>query len=278
MKTSSRAYCCIREQPHYRREAFVAGLRAIGLRVELKRPKQVEPGDVLVVWNRYGENHQLASSVERQGGIVIVAENGYLGLDPAGVQMYALAVHGHNGSGWWPAGSGRFERLGVDVKPWRAAGEHLYLRGQRGIGSPEMASPANWHFRTAEALKRRTARRLIVRAHPGKPAVDPGQVAALVADLAGAHACLIWSSAAGVRALVEGIPVFYSAPHWICAGAARQGLEQLEAPLLDDEARARSLERMAWAQWSVAEIATGEPFAQLLECNFKQRGPEELAA
>jgi hypothetical protein len=234
---------------------------------------------VLVVWNRYGHYHNAASVHERAGGLVLVAENGYLGQDENGVQMYALAVHGHNGAGWWPEGDGsRFASLGVEVKPWRESGEHIYVRGQRGIGSPEMASPALWHDRAAKSLHSLTRRRVLVKTHPGKPAVDAGQVEELKADLSGAHACVIWSSTVGVRALVEGVPVFYSAPHWICEGAARSGFVDIESPLMDDAARLRALERMAWAQWSVKELSSGEPFKLLAECEFKQRGKEEMVA
>ena len=38
-----------------------------------------EPGDVLVIWNRYSEMHLVASRAEAQGARVWVAENGYLG-------------------------------------------------------------------------------------------------------------------------------------------------------------------------------------------------------
>jgi hypothetical protein len=274
-----RAYCLIREYPHYRREAFVAGLARAGYQVSVGHPGRSRPGDLLVIWNRYGHYDQVASAHERAGGIVLVAENGYIGQDKDGVQLYALAVHGHNGSGWWPEGDGaRWEELGVEIKPWRAEGEHLYVRGQRGIGTSLMASPPQWHHALGKVLRRTSKRKVVVVDHPGKPACQPGQVAVLQRDMDGAHACLIWSSAVGVRALVEGVPAFYSAPHWVCAGAALRGLERLEDPLMDDEVRLRALERMAWAQWTVAELASGEPFKRLVECDFRQRGSEEAVA
>lgn len=275
-----RAFCMVRDQPHYRRDAFLTGLAAAGYAAERRRPKgPVLPGELLVIWNRYAEYNDIASAFERAGGLVLVAENGYLGRDENGIQMYALACHGHNGSGWWPEGDGsRWAKLGVELKPWRASGAHLYVRGQRGIGSPLMASPRGWHERTAERLRGMGNRRVQVAAHPGKPAVDPDQERVIGTAIAGAHACVIWSSACGVRALVEGVPVFYCAPHWICAGAARHGIDQIEAPVMDDASRLSALERMAWAQWSVAEIATGEPFRLLVDCNYRQRGTEAVAA
>jgi hypothetical protein len=261
-----RAWVEIRDKPHYRVGAFTDGLKRLGFHVLPQQlpSKTPGPGDILVLWNRYGAGEAAADRWERAGGTVLVAENGYLGHDEHGVQMYALARHGHNGSGSWPVGGPeRFARLRVEPRPWRAQGRHIYVRGQRGIGAKSMASPPGWHKTIAAQLKRLTQRPVIVREHPGQPANAIG--CQIAHELAGAHACVIWSSAAGVRALVEGVPVFYHAPHWICAGAAKRGLSELESPLMDDAARLRALERMAWAQWSIAEIASGEPFARLLE-------------
>lgn len=267
-----RAFSLVRQQPHYRHESFLAGLNAAGFEAtsgHFNRPAR--PGEVLVVWNRGNDLDWIARKFESTGGIVIVAENGYIGRDENGLQHYALALHGHNGSGRWPVGDGsRWAKLGIPLKPWRAAGDFIYVRGQRGFGSPTMASPPLWHEDVARRLRLPTKRQVRIVTHPGKPACDEAQAIAIERDLAGAHACVVWSSAMGVRALVCGVPVFYEAPHWICAGAARHGITGIEQPLMDDVARLSALERMAWAQWSVAEIATGEPFRLLLECNKQQ--------
>ena len=106
-----------------------------------------------------------------------------------------------------------------------------------------------------------------MRLHPGaKP--DP-TAPKLEADLAGARYCIIWSSSSGVKALIAGIPVFYDAPHWICEEAAvplsQMDTFEMPAPELLEELRLFSLQRMAWAQWTVAELATGEPFVMFRE-------------
>jgi hypothetical protein len=56
----------------------------------------------------------------------------------------------------------------------------------------------------------------------------------------------------------------HCAPHWICAGAARHGLDGLAAPLRDDAARRTALHKMSHGQWSVAEIEAGEPLKRIL--------------
>jgi hypothetical protein len=250
----------IRSQPCYRRDAFESGLRRAGYRIAPgARPQS--PRDLLVAWNRYGASEHLADSWERMGGSVLVCENGYAGKDAMGRQYYAISVHGHNGSGWFPVGEeDRFSALGIELKPWRHDGDYLLVCGQRGVGSREMASPLGWHSEVSARIGKRFPTR--VRPHPGRHA----PLTSLASDLAPAWACAIWSSSCGVEALAEGVPVFYAAPYWICQEAAQRLPEQgsiLPLPLMDDEARLAAMRRMAWGQRSIAEIESGEVFARI---------------
>jgi hypothetical protein len=254
-----KAWNLTRADMHYRHEVFSAGLRAAGYDVRSGAP-EAKPGNLLLIWNRYGAYHDQASSFERGGGTVVVAENGYLGKDADGNQFYALARGGHNGSGqWYVGGPERFAALGIELKPWRTDGNHILVCGQRGIGSPTMASPPNWHEGAAERLRKQTKRPIKIRTHPGnKEAAVP-----LSADLAGAWACAIWSSSSGIQALVAGIPVLFDAPHWVCAPAGGT-LASVESPPMDDAARLTAMQRMAWGQWTLDDITSGEPFRRLL--------------
>lgn len=262
------AYNLTRREVHYRHEAFSAGLRAAGYDVRSSAPVG-QPGDVLLIWNRYGQYHDIATRFEQRGGTVLVAENGYMGRDEQGVQLYALARGGHNGSGDFPVGgTERFAALGIELQPWREAGEKIVIRGQRGIGNKLMASPPDWHGLLARRLRGMTRRPIQIVPHPGNGAEADLQHQQY---LLGAHALAIWSSSVGVKALVMGIPVFFDAPHWICEGAAVRGINDLEHPKMDDAARLCALQRMAWAQWTLAEISSGEPFRRLAEMAEGQR-------
>lgn len=277
-----KAYCLIRPQPWYRREAFLTGLRMAGMDVRNGPPPRPDRDTLLVTWNRYGESHMHAERVEHAGGKVIVAENGYLntgggtpkfdvheGAQPG--HYYALALGGHNGSGFWKQGGPeRFAALGVELKPWRTAGEHILICPSRNFGRPDLLMPPRWVDSTVTALRKMTKRPIRVRAHPGN--TRPPR--ALAEDLQHARAVVIWASSAGVHALVEGIPVLCAAPWWICKGAAFSDWSRVE--LLFDavegkrfgrimrHARQGAFERMAWAQWTIDEIAGGEPFRYLL--------------
>lgn len=223
----------------------------------------IDPGDVVLMWNRYGENHDLACRAERAGATVLVAENGYLHGRHDGGDYYALAIGGHNGSGRWHVGGReRWDALGVELKPWRTDGEHIVVAPNRPFGRPDMMMPLNWASDAERRLRRLTTRPIKVRAHPGN---NPPTVP-LEDDLRAAWAVVIWASSAGVKALVDGVPVICEAPYWICKGAADANAECVEK--IDDRGglvtREAALRRLAWAQWSVNEIASGEPFRYLL--------------
>lgn len=250
----------IRDQPHYRRDAFETGLKRAGYKLVSAPPGRPTRDDVLVVWNRSAHMGAAADKWEAAGGTVLVAENGYAGQDKEGRQFYALAKHGHNGSGRWPVVEGRWEALGIEMRPWcNAANGHILIPAQRGIGSKTMASPHAWHGKAAGKLRATQRRPVVVRPHPhGKKPARP-----LEADLAGAWVTFIWGSSVGVRSLIAGIPVVYDAPHFICEGCCTRGMATVGAPMMDDTRRLAALQRMAAAQWSVDELASGEPFVLL---------------
>lgn len=268
-----KAHCLIRPQPVYRREAFMAGLAAAGYDVRTGAPGAIEGGDVVVMWNRYAENHALALRYEAAGAVVLIAENGYLGrggvsphaTDPR--EWYALAIGGHNGSGTWPSGGPeRWNALDIELQPWRTQGAHILVCPNRSFGRPDLIMPPRWAENVAKRLAAVTLREIRIRPHPGNyPAKVP-----LAQDLAQAWACVIWTSSAGVHALIAGVPVICEGPFWICKHAA---FTRLWAELDDAQAadrwcsaalRQRALERLAWAQWHVDEIARGDCFRHLL--------------
>lgn len=261
-----KAALLLRADPHYRRDAFVAGLEACGYDIlPMRAPSQrpLEVCDVFVCWGLGSGNHVLADMVRKRGAKVIVAENGYIGRDAQDRQLYAMALNGHNGSGQWPVGDeDRWSALGIEVKPYRAGGDHIVVFGQRGIGPPDMRSPPDWHRKVAHELAKWTKRKIVVSPHPGDPACSHGVVKQTLELLKGAHCCVTWASARGIRALVEGVPVIYKAPHWIGAQASYKGLDAVDDPPNYD--RMPMLRRLAWAQWTAAEISSGIPFNRLL--------------
>jgi len=273
--TKPRAVCLIRPQVHYRREAFLAGLEAAGYEVVDQEPSDIRPDDRLIMWNSYGAYHQQQLRWEARGGRAIITENGYWGKDGKGRQPYAIALDGHQGSGKWYSGGynealvkSRLMANPVRFKPFQINRPgYALVCGQRGIGTPEMASPNGWDSDVANQLVK-LGWDVNVRPHPEllkRRGVEP---VPLHKDLAGASIVVVWSSNVAVQSLAEGIPTIYCAPHHVLGRAmmreciAPDERQRWTAAELDAE-RYIAFCRAAWAQWFVGEIAKGIPFEHL---------------
>ena len=238
-----------------RHEAILAGLKSAGLELA----GAAERADVLVTWNLHRPDVQReAAACEARGGAVVVCEEAYTRRLSADRRI-AVALHGHNGSGsWYPDGPARWRGLGLEIAPWRRGGDVILVCASRGMGSPLMREPGGWADMVRRRLQAMTPRPVRLRRHPGRQtAIDP-----LARDLADAWAVVVWASNCATEALLAGVPVFYAAPHIITAGAAERGLAGIARPSFPE--RLPVFERLAWAQWSLEEVAAGEPFRHLL--------------
>lgn len=263
----------IRPNPVYRNDAFTNGMHRLGYQVEtVKFSKDRRPGpdDVLLIWNRYGTGDQQAKLFEDHGAAVIVVENSYLNMRGS-KKSFAMALNRHNGAGVWPSSDyPRLPLLDVAVESWREQGTHVLVLPQRGVGVPPVAMPRDWESSVVPRLRRSIGTTLIhVRRHPG----TSRETVPLEEDFKHAWCAVTWASSAATKALVAGIPVFYEFDRWIAGPAACEGIKQisLEKPahtLMGD--RAAMLESLAWAQWTLAEVETGEPMARLVDIHKRR--------
>jgi hypothetical protein len=245
---------------HYQRYRFHKGMERLGYQIGIAPKQRPEPRDVLIIWNRHEINDRWAKLYENVGARVIVVENGYIGRDTTGKQLYAMALGHHLGAGTWKEGpEDRWSRLNVPLVDWRRdipANDRIVVLPQRGIGERGVTMAPGWTKNVVERLKKLTDRPIFVRDHPGKTRTDP------LLDLKNAYCAVTWASGAGIKAICYGIPVFYELERWIGAPAAKFGLEELETPFLDD--RLPMLKRLAWSQFTSEEILSGEAMAWLL--------------
>jgi hypothetical protein len=226
-------YNALRPDPHYRREAFDAGLQALGY-----TPADPERCDLYLTWNRFGTREAYANRIEARGGRVLVAENATWGNDFIGDRWYSIWPSCHNrAKSIRFGGNERWDDLGIELEPWRAGGGEIVGLMQRGIGPK--GTPQGW---TPPGCTR-------IRKHPGT-----GPCVPLDEDLAKASEVRTWGSGAAVKALMWGIRVKSYMPDW-CG-------EQDNT----DSGRLEMFRRLIWAQWRLSEIEKGEPFSWL----FKQ--------
>lgn len=251
-----------------RSQAFVEGCSRLGFDVNLGSPvSRLRHDDLGVVWNLTGRSNHAAQMAREGGGALIVAENGYTGTDQNGHQYYALALDGHCGSGrWYAPDDSRLQILDIDFKPWRqTTTRRALIAEQRGIGSPLMRSPAHFGATMTRELAKRGYNGF-VRPHPGanKDANGP-----LLESLEDKDCLVVWSSNCATEALINGIPTYYNAPHIITAGAAAK-FATLDNHNFTDEARRIAFSRLAWAQWTLEEIADGVALDTLLQVHRGQ--------
>lgn len=237
-----RAWVSLRNELHYRRDAFKQGLEALGYEVRFGNTDHPGPRDVYVVWNLYGPNEACALKFQRMGRPVLVAENAAWGNEFAGDRWYSLARGIHNTANRAPyGGPERWDSLVVELPHFRATGTEVVILPQRGIGPAGVAMPRGW----AQDAQARFGGR--IRPHPGKRPCVP-----LQDDLKDARLVVTWGSGAAIKALLMGVPVHSEMPGWIG--------EQSNT----EESRLEMLRRLAHSQWRISEIQSGEAFRRLL--------------
>ncbi len=250
--------------PDDRHGAIEAGLRRCGYRVVRGPGPPKSDRDVLLTWTVHkGHKENTARAFEAAGGRVVVCEEAHLKGLVRGEKLFTVVLHDHNGAGPWTVGGPeRWASFGIELRPWRDAGQHIVVREQRGIGSRKMASPPNWHEAMAERLRRTTGRPVVIRRHPKIVAREGLGRIPLEKALQDCHALVTWASSDGTRALIQGVPVFAMAPHFFVQSACNRDLANIETPAMPD--RLPAFERLAWAQWSLREIRSGKTFEVLL--------------
>lgn len=249
------AFIRLSGRPVYKRDAFITGFERLGYKVEVDTsPKRIEPDQVLVLWNRNPPQEHLASKFEEAGATVLVAENGYIGLDSKGEKLVALAKNHHNGLGSWNFKNHPSRPL--ELKPWRKTGSKIVILAQRGIGERGIAQPQGWEFTMLRYFEKMSKRKIFLKTHPGtaKQSLEP--------YFEDCWAAVTWGSGAGIKALAAGIPVFYQLEGWI-GGSMASFSKDIENPVYGD--RESMFMRLSWAQWEVDRIASGEALEFILK-------------
>lgn len=236
--------------------AIEAGISACGYgtRVHSFDPSTV---DVLITWSPWnGSRRQAYQEVcDARGVPVIVVENGWLDPMPmncpmAGQRMYQVAVGGWNGTGLFLRGGGpqRWDGWQVPIHPWKAdaSGGYRLVIGQRGGPDDLRTAPPDWedvsHWSGCARVRPKTA--------PER---------SLDADLSGASECHVWTSNAATRALLAGIPVIQHGPNLMTSElASKPGEDRVYGD------RLAVFRKLAWGQWTVAELGTPEPWKRAL--------------
>lgn len=245
-------------------QAFGQGLRVHGIEPELAEPC-ARACDLAVVWSH--RHHRIHEMQRAHGGDYLVMEAGYVGDR---LQWVSLGYNGLNGRADFcnqGAPGDRWQRHHAHrMKPWRALSGDGYglimgqVPGDEGVREVDLAA----FYAQAAADIRALGYLPLFRPHPKAPETQARGVGTLhnhtLADaLGGAEFVVAWNSNSAVDAVLAGVPAVVmdrGSMAWPVAGHSLCALP----PQPEREQWAHEL---AYAQWTHAEMASGEAWAHL---------------
>lgn len=207
---------------------------------------------------------------QAQGLKTVILETGYINRGAGPENHYAAGLDGLNGRAWFNnqgSSSDRLLKLGVNVEPWRTDGDHVLLCGQvPWDASVDFINFTEWAHRTAGRLQTLTTRRIVYRPHPLAFTPTPDGCwrstnKVLADDLKNCWACVTFNSNSAVEAAIAGIPVFAFDEGSMALSIANISLDRIESPNMPD--RTQWLSDLCYAQWTPAEMRSGETWRRL---------------
>lgn len=247
--------------------AFSDGLRRHGWSVTMNADWPSSSGtmthDLLVLWGV-----RRSDVIERQkadGGQICVLERGYVGDRFRWTSVsFGGGLNGRATFRGVRNEPTRFDgNFGHIMQPWRNQDGYALIIGQvpgdmslAGCGG----NLSNWYDETAEALKAK-GYDVRFRAHPlagrGGPPKMPNIRSVdgtLEQALAGASMCFTWNSNTAVESVLAGIPTMTADRGSMAWNVTSHS--PADEPVTPD--RAYWANRLAWCQWTLEEMASGE--------------------
>lgn len=240
--------------------AFSDGLKVCGHRVIDRSASdygagQVERFDAVVITGLRGKGRTIRDDYAAVGVPVVVIDYGYLarvsGVATWNTGHWQIGLGGLNKPPPFPCPSDRFDALGITIKA-RSRGGRPVVLGQH-VGDPSHGFSRQQMQAWAQRLCDEHGASW--RPHPDSPGVE---VRAERADgplgdvLASASVVYTLCSTAGLDALLAGVPAVAEMPERSCWG-------ELSGEKLPTVARRAELcARLAYGQWTIDEMRSGE--------------------
>ena len=243
--------------------AFLAGLKALGID-DLGE-------DVAVVWG-YKEPTRL---LQKQGYRVLVFERGYLGDR---FKNTSIAWNGLNGNAQFPEcpddGGERFRKYGFELKPWREAGERPLVIGQVSTDAAVYGSDHRaWCEDAVKRAREHYGVEPLFRPHPDDVKrytyfnipTTPNHFGTLASAIDQASTVITYSSNTAVDALIAGRDAVAMDGGSMAYGVAGKDI----GDPVNRDAREQWAHALAWKQWTLEEIASGEALKGVI-CQFQE--------
>lgn len=256
-------------------EAFAAGAMALGDDVELQELNGTglvaHGADVAVM---VGVKSTDLWRANMDAGIhVAMLDKGYIRAKARGPvkswEYWRIAVDAHHpthylGSMRCPAD--RWDALGLNVQPWREQGDHVVFAGssEKYHTFYGIEHPTRFARKLLRDLREYTDRRVIYRPKPSWRDAKAIRGADFSRDgginelLIGAHALITHGSNACFEAMLAGVPSIVLGDA-VARPISSHVIADIEAiRLATDDERRQWLANLAYCQWTLDEIASGE--------------------
>jgi hypothetical protein len=257
--------------------AFQRGLESANLNYDFHNMS----ADVAVIWSmvwagRMKPNHAVWQHFRSSSRPVIVLEVGMLNRG----NTWKMGLNGIS-RGCYPNldfDVNRPVELGINLMPWRESGKNIVIAAQRYDSEQWSGQPGinEWLSSTVNTVRKYTDRPISVRAHPRQPiSIPPDCTREIPVRLEGSYdsynfaeslantwAVINHNSGPGSQAVIAGVPAFVSSDS-LAAPVACADLKQIENPLRPN--RSQWIVEVCHTEWTLAEIATGQPLQRLLK-------------
>lgn len=245
---------------------------------EVRKPEDYEPSDIAVIFgirkDAVPASWQRGEIFRRQweaGKTTVVLDSGYVKRGDHENAYHMVGVNGlNNRADFRNEGSppDRWERLGVDLQPWKD-GEHILICGQvPWDASCQHVPNQKWCQDAVYELQRFTKRPIRYRPHPKAlehcPPIRGAEYSlrpTLREDLKDCWAVVTFNSNSSVDAVIQGVPVFTFDEGAMAKEVSLSDFSRIETPWMPD--RAQWAADLAYTQWTPDEMGEGLPWAHL---------------
>jgi hypothetical protein len=251
-------------------EAFLHGLQHLGVEICANDLDS----DGVILWSqlwagRMQPNREIYQHYMVKHGAVIVIDVGAIARN----HTWRISLWGNArlaGQGHDPA---RREKLGMRLAPWRSQGRHIVIAMQRPDSNQwqGMPDPDVWLAHTVERIRSVSDRPIRVRPHPRYSTTwtsqdvtieQPLRISGTYDDydfdrsIHDAWAVINWNSTPGIISALRGVPIFVGAAS-LAAAVGNVDLGQIDNPAMPD--REQWCNDLAWTEWTLDEIHSGQP-------------------
>jgi len=173
----------------------------------------------------------------------------------------------------------RWEKLNIELKPWRKNGDHILVLGQHEKGvSVQDVDIVKWMTDTIFSLNKLTSRPVKLRLHPNQTILpqgnytisNPKKNTTIVEDLENCWCVVAYTTNGAVDAILNGIPVVCCSPKNITYNISGTLIYSVAKPYLSI-GREQWCYNLAYAQWNVAEIREGLPWQHFRKNLWKEK-------